>query len=205
MGQLHDVIANMIVITRVAYDCQNNYVSCANCNIWSLYISNVNKSYASSYTRLSVQLAEDEKQFLPKQLSLHMDNQTNGGAVEILSNETGQNVTQYFTYNPDKNSVTVSNSTMNADFAIQVPDPSDPNTAIIHRINLPFLDVFSITKHAATNTTGAFTTYSSVEDIPITMGNTTYSELVMHVSIPKDFEHNMAVMDMYLTMNRLGL
>src|SRR3954470_15369902 len=77
---------------------------------------NVNKSYASPYIRLSVQLAEDEKQFLPKQLSLHMDNQTNGGASEVLSNETGQNVTQYFTYNLDRNSVTVSNSTITADF-----------------------------------------------------------------------------------------
>ena len=65
-----------------------------------------------------------------------MDNQTNGGAVEVLSNETGQNVTQYFKYNPDRNSVTVSNSTMTADFAIQVPDPKDPNTVKINRINL---------------------------------------------------------------------
>ena len=38
-GQLHDKIANMIVIDNVAYDCQNNYVSYADCNAWSLYIS----------------------------------------------------------------------------------------------------------------------------------------------------------------------
>ena len=49
-----------------------------------------------------------------------MDNQTKGGAVEVISNETGQNVTQYFKYNPDRNSVTVSNSTMTADFANQI-------------------------------------------------------------------------------------
>src|SRR4051794_35897049 len=99
--------------------------------------SNVNKSYAAPYAKLTVPLAKNEFQFLSNQLSLHMDNQTNGGAVEVVSNETGQNITQYFKYNPDKNSVTVSNSTMTADFAIQIPDPSDPNTIKIDRINLP--------------------------------------------------------------------
>jgi hypothetical protein len=81
----------------------------------------INKSYAAPFARLSVPLTEDEHQFLPNKFALHMDNQTNGGAVEIVSNETGQNVTQYFKYNPDRNSVTVSNSTMTADFALQVP------------------------------------------------------------------------------------
>jgi hypothetical protein len=37
-GQLHGKIANMIVIANVAYDCQNNYVSYTDCNIWGLYI-----------------------------------------------------------------------------------------------------------------------------------------------------------------------
>ena len=50
-----------------------------------------------------------------------MNNQTNDWAVEVVSNDTRQNITQYFKYNPDKNSVTVSNSTMTADFAIQIP------------------------------------------------------------------------------------
>jgi hypothetical protein len=103
--------------------------------------TNFNKSYAAPYTRLSIPLSEDETRFLPNQLALHLDNQTNGGAVEVISNETGQFVTQYFKYNSDKNSVTVSNSTMTTDFAIQIPDPTNPNTVKISRINLPFLDV----------------------------------------------------------------
>ncbi len=74
-----------------------------------------------------------------------MDNQTNGGAVEVVSNETGQNVTLYFKYNPDRSSVTVSNSTMTADFAIQIPVPNDPTTVKVNRINLPLLDGSYIT------------------------------------------------------------
>jgi hypothetical protein len=105
---------------------------------------NVNKSYAAPFARLSVPLTENEFQFLPNHMSFHMDNQSSGGAVEVISNETGQNVTQYFKYNPDRNSVTVSNSTMTADFAIQVPEPNNPNTVKINRINLPLLDVLSI-------------------------------------------------------------
>jgi hypothetical protein len=34
MGQLHDIIANMIVITRVAYDCQSNDINHTDYNIW---------------------------------------------------------------------------------------------------------------------------------------------------------------------------
>jgi hypothetical protein len=108
---------------------------------------NVDMSYASPYVHLIVPLTKNEFQFLPNQLALHMDNQTNGGAVEVVSNKTGQNVTHYLKYNPDRNSVTVLNSTMTADFAIQIPDPSDPNTLKINRINLPLLDVQYIKKY----------------------------------------------------------
>jgi hypothetical protein len=159
----------------------------------------VNKSYAAPLITLSVPLAEDEFQVLPNQLSLHMDNQTNGRAVEVVSNETGQNVTQYFKYNPDKSSVTVSNSTMTADFAIQIPDPYDPNTIKINRINLPFLDVQYIIKHDATDTAIAYTAYyASSNNTPITIGNTTYNSMEMEVLITNDREHDKALMFMYL-------
>src|SRR6476620_5575290 len=100
---------------------------------------NDNKSYAAPFTQLSVPLTENEFQFLPNHISFRMDNQSSGGAV-VVSNETGQNVTQYFKYNPDRNFVTVSNSTITDDFAIQVPEPNDPNIVKINRINLPLLD-----------------------------------------------------------------
>ncbi len=35
VGQLHDIITNMIFITRVAYDCQINDSSCTDCNTLS--------------------------------------------------------------------------------------------------------------------------------------------------------------------------
>jgi hypothetical protein len=148
---------------------------------------NVNKSYATPYTHLSVPLTEDEHQYLPNQLAFHMDNQSNGGAVEVVSNETGQNVTQYFKYNPDKNSVTVSNSTMTADFAIQVPDLNDPNTIKLNKIYLPLLDVLYIIKHNSTDTSPAYMTYfTSSNNSPISIGNTTYNGFEIFVNIPND-------------------
>jgi hypothetical protein len=150
---------------------------------------NINKSCAAPYTRLSVPLIEDEHQFLLNQLALHMDNQTNGGAVEVVSNETGQNITQYLKFNPDRNSVTVSNSTMTADFAIQVPYPNDPNTIKINRINLPLLDIQYIIKHNVTNSRPIFTSYyTSYENIPITIGSNTYNKIKMSINIPNDRE-----------------
>jgi hypothetical protein len=160
---------------------------------------NDNKSYSEPFKRLTVPLTEDEHQFLPNQLVLHMDNQTNGGAVEVVSNETGQNVTQYFKYNPDRNSVTVSNSTMTADFAIQVPDPNDPNTVKINRINLPLLDVLYIKKYTTNSTGETWTKYNtSYKNIPITIGNSTYNQLEMMVAIPKDKELYNKLLFMYL-------
>jgi hypothetical protein len=128
-----------------------------------------------------------------------MDNQTNGGAVEFVSNETGQNVTQYFKYNPDRNSVTVSNSTMTADFAIQVPDPNDPNTVKIERINLPLLDVLYIKKYVTLGET--WTSYTtSYKDIPITIGNSTYNQMEMTISIPQHKELLNIILFMYLNL-----
>jgi hypothetical protein len=160
--------------------------------------TNFNKSYAAPYTRLSVSLSEDETQFLPNQLALHLDNQTNGGAVEVISNETGQFVTQYFKYNSDKNSVTVSNSTMTTDFAIQIPDPTNPNTVKISRINLPFLDVQYITKNNETDTIAASTTYYTLSDnVHITIGNTEYNEIKMYITIPNDREQYKTILYIY--------
>src|SRR4051794_21827671 len=102
-----------------------------------------------------------------------MDNQTSGGTIEVISNETGQNVTQYFKYNPDRNSVTVSNSTKTADFSIQLTDPNNPNTVNINRINLPLLDVISITKYNTTTSGIPCKIYHTIySNIPITIGNT---------------------------------
>jgi hypothetical protein len=108
-------------------------------------------------------------------------------AIEVISNETGQNVTQYFKYNLDRNAITVSNSTMNADFSIQLPDPNNPNTVKINRINLSLLDVLSITKYNTTTSGIPYTIYHSVySNIPITIGNTTYNRLDVSVHMPKD-------------------
>ena len=146
---------------------------------------NDNKIYAAPSTRLSVPLTEKEFQFLPNHISFHMDNQSSGGAVEVVSNETGQNVTQYFKYNPDRNSVTVSNSTITADFSIQIPEPNDPNTVKINRINLPLLDVYFISK-GNTKTGEPVTVYDTAfYNIPITIGNSTYNKMSMLVIIPK--------------------
>ena len=118
---------------------------------------NVNKIYAEQFIRLSVPLTEDEIQHSPNQLSFHMDNHTNG-AVEVVSIVKGQYIIQYFHYNPDRNSVTVSNSTITADFAIQTPDRLDPNTFNINRIQLPVLDVQHITIHSASHSDPAYIT-----------------------------------------------
>jgi hypothetical protein len=91
----------------------------------------------------------------------------------------------------------VSNSTMTADFAIQVPDPKDPNTIKINRINLPFLDVNYIIKY---NITGIpYTIYRAINDnIPITLANNTYNGMILDISLPENRELNAGVMVMYL-------
>ena len=146
-----------------------------------------------------VPLNEHKYQILLNQLSLHINNLTNGGAVEIVSKEIGQNVTQYFKYNPDRNSVTVSNSNMKADFALQIPDPAIAGRVKINRINPRLLDVQYIIKNNETDTTIAFISYyTSYNNNPITIGNTTYNGIEINISIPNDPERYSAVMDMYL-------
>jgi hypothetical protein len=159
---------------------------------------NVNKSYAAPFIRLSVPMTAGETQFLPNQLSLHIDNQTNGGAVEVLSNETGQNVTQYFKYHPDS-SVIVDNSSIYLNSKYQRPLVNDPNTIEIipFRFNTP---VKYVTNYDD-NSTFPSKTYQAFEE-NWTYGNTTYDRLNVQVNIPKDMDQYQAMLIMFPSMNR---
>jgi hypothetical protein len=78
---------------------------------------------------------------------------------------------------------------MATDFAIQIPNPTNPNTVKISRINLPFRDVQYITKNDETDTIAASTTYYTLSDnVHITIGNTEYHEIKMYITIPNDRE-----------------
>lgn len=157
-----------------------------------------NTAYAAPFMHLRAPLTPNQYQFLSGQTNFHLDNQTSG-AIQIVSNETGQNVTQYLKYNPDRASVTVGNSTMTADFSLQIPYPKDPNTVEINRINLPLMDTTFITRHNATDTHIADTLYSTSYRIPsITLGNATYNHIDFFVSIPQDQVNYMPLMNMWL-------
>lgn len=97
------------------------------------------QAYAAAvpFIHIFVSLTPDKIQFLPNQIMFHLDNQTSG-ATERISNETGKNVTQYFKYNSEQNTVTVSNSTIYIHYSLQIPYPNDPNALSIERVNRAF-------------------------------------------------------------------
>ena len=82
-------------------------------------------------------LTPDNTQFLYNQIMFHLDNQSSG-SVESISNETGKKITQYFKYNPEQNTVTVSNATIYTHYDLQIPLSLKQNKTIMQTVNRVF-------------------------------------------------------------------
>ncbi len=117
------IICILIIISIVLSDNMSIRVYAAAASVPSIYIS--------------VPLKPDKIQFIPNQIMFHLDNQTSG-TIESTSNEIGKNITQYFKYNPEQNTVTVSNSTIYTHYDLQIPYSSNHNTISIQKVNRAF-------------------------------------------------------------------
>ncbi len=82
-------------------------------------------------------LTPDKTQFLYNQIMFHLDNHSSG-SMESISNETGKKIVQYFKYNPEQNTVTVSNATIYTHYDLQVPLSSKHDETIIQTVNRVF-------------------------------------------------------------------
>jgi len=82
-------------------------------------------------------LTPDKTQFLYNQIMFHLDNHSSG-SIESISNETGKKIIQYFKYNPEHNTVTVSNATIYTHYDLQVPLISKHNKTIMQSVNRVF-------------------------------------------------------------------
>jgi hypothetical protein len=80
-------------------------------------------------------------QFNPShEITFHLDNKTSN-AVEVLSNVTGQNKTNYLKYDINDNLVVLSNSSLYIDYTLQLPNAKEnlENRISILRYTYPFV------------------------------------------------------------------
>ena len=145
--------------------------------------------------QIFVPLTLDEKQFLPNQLMFHLDNRTSG-AIESISNETGENVVQYFKYNPEKNTVILSNSTIYTHYDLQNKFVDNPNTISIEQVNRAF-DVKYIANPDPRISIPSTTYFGELNSKFLSINGIAYDKLNIEVIIPHDKDRYQSLMIEY--------
>jgi hypothetical protein len=153
--------------------------------------------YANTVPRIHifVPLTLDEMQFLPNQIMFHLDNRTSG-AIESISNETGENVVQYFKYNPEKNTVILSNSTIYTHYDLQNKLADNPNTISIERVNRAF-DVKYVANPDPRISIPSTTYFGEINSKFLSINRVTYDKLNIEVIIPHDTDRYQSLMIEY--------
>jgi hypothetical protein len=147
-----------------------------------------------------VLLILDKTQFLPDQIMFHLYNQTSG-AIETISNETGKDITRYFKYTQEQNTVTISKSTIYIHYNLQIPSPSNPNAISIERVNRAFNVQYIVNpdpRFIIPSTTYFGELYSKFSSI----NGITYNKINIQVIIPHDLYKYQSLMVEYASMNK---
>jgi hypothetical protein len=147
------------------------------------------------FIHIFVPLTLDEMQFLPNQIMFHLDNQTSG-AIESISNETGENVVQYFKYNPEKNTVILSNSTIYTHYDLQNKFADNPNTISIEQVNRAF-DVKYIANPDPRISIPSTTYFGEINSKFLSINGVVYDKLNIEVIIPHDTDRYQSLMIEY--------
>jgi hypothetical protein len=152
------------------------------------------------FIRISVPLTPDKIQFIPNQIMFHLDNQTSG-AIETISNETGKNIIQYFKYNPEQNTVTISNSIIYTHYDLQIPYPNNPNSTVIQKVNRAF-DIIHIANPDPRFPIPSTTYFGEINKKLLSINGITYDKLNTQVVIPYDLNKHQAMMIVYPSINK---
>jgi hypothetical protein len=147
------------------------------------------------FIHIFVPLTLDEMQFLPNQIMFHLNNQTSG-AIESISNETGENVVQYFKYNPEKNTVILSNSTIYTHYDLQNKFADNPNTISIEQVNRAF-DVKYIANPDPRISIPSTTYFGEINSKFLSINGVVYDKLNIEVIIPHDTDRYQSLMIEY--------
>ena len=157
-------------------------------------------SIANPFIHIFVPLTPDKIQYLPNQIMFHLDNQTSG-VIESISNETGKNITQYFKYNPDQNTVTVSNLTVYTHYELQIPFPDNPNIRQIQKVNRAF-DVKYIANPDPRLSIPSTTYFGEINNKFLSINGIAYDKLNIQVIVPHDFNKYQSMMIVYPSINK---
>lgn len=158
--------------------------------------------YATSVPliHIFVPLTPDKMQFFSNQIMFHLDNQTSG-AIESISNETGKNVVQYFKYNPEQNTVIVSNSTIYTHYDLQTQFADNPNTISIERVNRTF-DIKYIANPDPRLSIPSTTYFGEINSKFLSINGISYDKLNIEVIIPHDTDRYQSLMIEYPSRNK---
>lgn len=167
-------------------------------NIWMQV--HATASTTIPFIHIFASLTPDKIQFLPNQIMFHLDNQTSG-AIESISNETGKNVTQYFKYNSEQNTVTVSNSTIYIHYNLQIPNLDNPNAISIEGVNRAF-NVQYIANPDPRLLLPSTTYFGEINSKFLSINGITYDKLNIQVIIPHDLNKYQSLMMEYPSMNK---
>ncbi len=145
-------------------------------------------------------LTHDKTQFLHNQIMFHLDNQSSG-SIESISNETGKKIVQYFKYNPEQNTVTVSNSTIYTHYDLQVSLPSKHGETMMQTVNRVF-DVKYIVNPDPRLSLPSSTYFGELNAKFLSTNGKKYDKLNIQIIIPHDVSKYQSMMIEYPSINK---
>jgi hypothetical protein len=116
--------------------------------------------------------------------------------IESISNEIGENVVQYFKYNPEKNTVILSNSTIYTHYDLQNKFADNPNTISIERVNRAF-DVKYIANPDPRISIPSTTYFGEINSKFLSINGIAYDKLNIEVIIPHNTDRYQSLMIEY--------
>ena len=154
-----------------------------------------NNAYSTSFAYILSPFTKDEYQIGHTQrISFHLDNQTSN-TVEMVTNVGGHNITKYFKYTSDQRTITVSNSSILANFNLMIPQQNNPTLINILRINGSF--PVQIIKDNSNDPIMPDKQYFGTMDIKTSIGGFIFNKLNIIITIPEDQKSYLPTMYMY--------
>jgi hypothetical protein len=153
-----------------------------------------NNIYATPFAYLTSPLIIDEYKIGYTGIPFHLDNQTSG-SIEMVTNVGGHTVTEYLKYTTDQRAITVSNSSIFANFNLMIPQHNNPTIINIVRINGSF--PVQVIKDNSNDPIVPNTQYFGTMETKFSIGGFTFNKLNIIITIPEDQKTYLPTMYMY--------
>lgn len=143
--------------------------------------SNSNVYATPPFAYMTSPLIKDEYRIGYTGIPIHLDNQTSG-SIEMVTDVGGHNVTEYLKYTTDQRTITISNSSIFANFNLMISQHNNPAIINIVRINGSF--PIQVIKDNSNDPIVPNRQYFGTMETKFSIGGFTFNKLNIIITLP---------------------